>query len=74
MFKAEHIIREKSQKEMREYILSTCANILSTYREKCSESAPLGQLILPECLKLLPIHSLCIIKNDALTGGLYFYK
>lgn len=57
---------------MREDVLTTCANIFSTYREKCSGSAPIGQLILPECLKLLPIHSLCITKNDALTGGFIY--
>jgi len=66
---AEHTVREKSPKDMREEIVATCAHILSTYREKCSEQAPLGQLILPECLKLLPVHVNCITKNDALNGG-----
>ncbi|KAI1724885.1 sec23/Sec24 trunk domain-containing protein [Ditylenchus destructor] len=70
LFKAaERTIREKSPKDMREEIVSICAHVLSTYREKCSETAPLGQLILPECLKLLPVHVNCITKNDSLNGG-----
>ena len=27
------------------------------------------KLILPECMKLLPLYVNCIIKNDALSGG-----
>jgi len=66
---AEQLIREKSPKETREEVFLTTAKILSTYREKCSEGAPIGQLILPECLKLLPVYANCIVKNDALFGG-----
>lgn len=62
-------MRDKSPKEMREAVNARCAQMLATYREKCSEQAPLGQLILPECLKLLPLFANCIIKNDALSGG-----
>uniref|UniRef100_A0A915ETP9 Protein transport protein Sec24C n=1 Tax=Ditylenchus dipsaci TaxID=166011 RepID=A0A915ETP9_9BILA len=70
LFKAgEKLVRDKSPKDMRDDIVNTCAHILSTYREKCSETAPLGQLILPECLKLLPVHVNCVMKNDALNGG-----
>uniref|UniRef100_A0A8R1XUL5 Sec23/Sec24 trunk domain-containing protein n=1 Tax=Onchocerca volvulus TaxID=6282 RepID=A0A8R1XUL5_ONCVO len=66
---AEYFLRDKSPKEMREAVNARCAQMLATYREKCSEQAPLGQLILPECLKLLPLFANCIIKNDALSGG-----
>ncbi|EFO19073.1 Sec23/Sec24 trunk domain-containing protein [Loa loa] len=66
---AEYVLRDKSPKEMREAVNARCAHMLATYREKCSEHAPLGQLILPECLKLLPLFANCIIKNDALSGG-----
>ena len=27
------------------------------------------QLILPECMKLLPLYTNCILKNDILLGG-----
>ncbi|VDN02983.1 unnamed protein product [Thelazia callipaeda] len=66
---AEFFLRDKSPKEMREIINTRCAQILATYREKCSEQAPLGQLILPECLKLLPLFVNSIIKNDAISGA-----
>lgn len=66
---AEQLVREKTPKEMREAVTARCAQMLATYREKCSEQAPLGQLILPECLKLLPLYGNCVIKNDAVSGG-----
>jgi hypothetical protein len=42
---AESIVREKSPKEMREEVVNRCAHILASYREKCSENSPLGQLV-----------------------------
>ncbi|KAI6243881.1 hypothetical protein M3Y99_00054500 [Aphelenchoides fujianensis] len=66
---AEFTLREKSPKDMKEEIVSTCAHILSNYREKCSENSPIGQLILPEGLKLLPLIGNCIAKCEALSGG-----
>lgn len=54
---------------MREELTMRCAQILAAYREKCSESAPMGQLILPESAKLLPLHVNCIARHDALNGG-----
>uniref|UniRef100_A0A0K0DEP8 SECA_MOTOR_DEAD domain-containing protein n=1 Tax=Angiostrongylus cantonensis TaxID=6313 RepID=A0A0K0DEP8_ANGCA len=61
--------RERGLKEVKEQIFQRCAQILATYREKVSESAPLGQLILPETLKLLPLFVNSIVKNDAISGG-----
>ncbi|MFH4983012.1 hypothetical protein AB6A40_009721 [Gnathostoma spinigerum] len=66
---AEQLVRERSPKEMRETITARCAQMLATYRERCSEQAPVGQLILPECLKLLPLYANCILKNDSVSGG-----
>ncbi|EYC09050.1 hypothetical protein Y032_0062g3323 [Ancylostoma ceylanicum] len=43
--------------------------MLYSVGEKVSESAPLGQLILPETLKLLPLFVNSIVKNDAINGG-----
>jgi hypothetical protein len=54
---------------MKDEITQRAAHILATYREKCSQQTPIGQMILPECSKLLPLHSCCITKCDALTGG-----
>lgn len=61
--------RDKGSSEMRESLSSRCAQFLATYREKCSEGAPLGQLILPESLKLMPLYVNSILKNDAISGG-----
>ncbi|WKY05978.1 hypothetical protein Q1695_006296 [Nippostrongylus brasiliensis] len=66
---AVQINREKGLKDMKEQIFQRCAQILATYREKVSESAPLGQLILPETLKLLPLFVNSIVKNDSINGG-----
>lgn len=60
---------QKSPKEVREYLIGRTAQILATYREKCSESAPAGQLILPEVMKLLPLYINSMIRNDAFAGG-----
>lgn len=66
---AESVVREKCPKEMRDDVVSRCSHILASYRERCSENSPLGQLILPEGLKLLPLFGNCIIKSEALNGG-----
>jgi len=66
---AEWTLREKTPKEMRDDIVNRCAQILAAYREKCSENSPIGQLILPEGLKLLPLIGNCIVKSEALSGG-----
>uniref|UniRef100_A0A0N5CDD9 Protein transport protein Sec24D n=1 Tax=Strongyloides papillosus TaxID=174720 RepID=A0A0N5CDD9_STREA len=66
---AENIVKTKNIRAMKEEITTICAHILATYRGKCSENPPFGQLLLPESLKLLPLYFCCIIKNDGLTGG-----
>jgi protein transport protein SEC24 len=64
------MVRDKSPKEMRDELTVRCAQILAAYREKCSETAPMGQLILPELAKLLPLHVNCILRHDSLNGGI----
>lgn len=66
---AERMQREKSPKEVRDWLAARCAQTLATYREKCSDNAPAGQLILPEALKLLPLYINCILKHDSIAGG-----
>lgn len=46
-----------------------CAQILACYRKNCASPTSAGQLILPECMKLLPLYASCIMKNDAVCGG-----
>ncbi|KAK0400261.1 hypothetical protein QR680_003427 [Steinernema hermaphroditum] len=62
-------LKDKNPKEMQGDLRQRCAQILATYREKCSDTAPIGQLILPECLKLLPLYVNCILRHEALSGG-----
>uniref|UniRef100_A0AAF5CSM4 PDZ domain-containing protein n=1 Tax=Strongyloides stercoralis TaxID=6248 RepID=A0AAF5CSM4_STRER len=65
----ESIIKTKDKESMKEQITNICSHILATYRDKCTENSPIGQLILPECLKLLPVYYGSILKNDGLIGG-----
>uniref|UniRef100_A0AC34QJP2 Protein transport protein Sec24C n=1 Tax=Panagrolaimus sp. JU765 TaxID=591449 RepID=A0AC34QJP2_9BILA len=62
-------IREKNPKDLREELTHRCAQILATYREKCSNQSPASQLVLPEGLKLFPLYVGCILRNDAIGGG-----
>jgi len=65
----ERTVLQKSPREVRESLTKTCAQILSAYRQHCSPSSSMGQLVLPECLKLLPLFVNCIIRHDAFVGG-----
>jgi protein transport protein SEC24 len=62
-------IYEKSAKEIREELIERGAQMLAIYRESCSQQSPHTQLVLPECLKLLPLYLNCIVRIDALNGG-----
>ena len=56
-------------KQVRENMANQVAHILACYRKNCASPSSAGQLILPECMKLLPLYSNCIIKSDAIQGG-----
>ena len=56
-------------KSIRDNIIDQAVNMLACYRKNCSQSAPGGQLILPETLKLLPVYAASLIKSEVLTGG-----
>jgi len=45
-----------------------CAQMLATYRKHCANPSMPGQLILPECLKLLPLYTNCFLRSDAVAG------
>ena len=62
-------LMETSPKQVKEGLMSQCANVLACYRKNCASPSSAGQLILPECMKLLPLYSNCVIKSDAITGG-----
>jgi len=62
-------LMETSPKAVREGLMQQCATILACYRKNCASPSSVGQLILPECMKLLPLYTNCLIKSDALSGG-----
>ncbi|KAL4239532.1 Protein transport protein Sec24C [Mactra antiquata] len=59
----------KSPRETREHIMTEVANVLACYRKNCASPSSAGQLILPECMKLLPLYGNCVIKSDGIQGG-----
>jgi len=62
-------LMETSPKAVKEGLMQQCATILACYRKNCASPSSAGQLILPECMKLLPLYTNCLIKSDALSGG-----
>merc|ERR1719391_1422014 len=62
-------LMETSPKAVKESLMSQCATILACYRKNCASPSSAGQLILPECMKLLPLYTNCLLKSDAISGG-----
>ncbi|VVC37865.1 Sec23/Sec24, trunk domain,Sec23/Sec24 beta-sandwich,ADF-H/Gelsolin-like domain,Zinc finger [Cinara cedri] len=62
-------ILESSGHRVKDAITNKAAQILATYRKHCASPSSVGQLILPECMKLMPLYVNCIIKSDAMSGG-----
>ncbi|XP_030556615.1 protein transport protein Sec24C isoform X2 [Drosophila novamexicana] len=62
-------LMEHSPKQVKDNLIQRSAQILACYRKHCTSPTSAGQLILPECLKLLPLYSSCLLKNDAVSGG-----
>lgn len=60
---------ENNPKMIKDSIISRAAQMLACYRKHCSSPISAGQLILPECMKLLPLYTSCLLKNDAFSGG-----
>lgn len=56
-------------KTVRDALINQCAQILACYRKNCASPSSAGQLILPECMKLLPVYLNCVLKSDVLQSG-----
>uniref|UniRef100_A0A671N7I6 Protein transport protein Sec24C-like n=1 Tax=Sinocyclocheilus anshuiensis TaxID=1608454 RepID=A0A671N7I6_9TELE len=56
-------------KNVRDSLMNQCAQILACYRKNCASPSSAGQLILPECMKLLPVYLNCMLKSDVLQPG-----
>jgi len=62
-------LMDSNPKAVRESLMQQCAQILACYRKNCASPSSAGQLILPECMKLLPLYTNCLLKSDAIAGG-----
>ncbi|KAI1289561.1 Protein transport protein Sec24C [Halotydeus destructor] len=61
---------EKTVQQIRETLIARTVTILTAYRKHCAQpNSSLGQLILPEALKLLPVYLTGALKCDAIDGG-----
>lgn len=60
---------DASAKAVKESLINRSAQILACYRKNCASPTSAGQLILPECMKLLPLYVNCLLKSDAISGG-----
>ncbi|KOC60808.1 Protein transport protein Sec24C [Habropoda laboriosa] len=60
---------ESTPKTVKDNLIARSSNILAAYRKHCASPSNAGQLILPECMKLLPLYINSLLKTDALSGG-----
>ncbi|KAK9506894.1 hypothetical protein O3M35_008745 [Rhynocoris fuscipes] len=60
---------DSTPKSVKEALVVRAAQILACYRKNCASPTSAGQLILPECMKLLPLYMNCLLKCDAISGG-----
>lgn len=66
---AVRMVTEQTPRQVRDHFISRSAQILACYRKNCANPSSSGQLILPECMKLLPLYLNNLIKSDAIAGG-----
>ncbi|XP_069362795.1 protein transport protein Sec24C isoform X5 [Maniola hyperantus] len=62
-------LREATPRQVREGLTSRCAKSLAAYRRHCASPSSVGQLVLPESMKLLPLYTSCVLRSDAVAGG-----
>uniref|UniRef100_A0A0A9W2S1 Protein transport protein Sec24C n=1 Tax=Lygus hesperus TaxID=30085 RepID=A0A0A9W2S1_LYGHE len=60
---------DATPKGLKDNYITRSAQILACYRKNCASPTSAGQLILPECMKLLPLYMNCMLKCDAVSGG-----
>ena len=48
-------------KSLRESLTLRASTILANYRKHCATASSTGQLILPECMKLMPLYVCCMM-------------
>ncbi|XP_017774073.1 PREDICTED: protein transport protein Sec24C [Nicrophorus vespilloides] len=66
---ATYKLLDNNPKAVKDNIVQRAAQMLASYRKNCASPSNAGQLILPECMKLLPLYVNCLLKSDAISGG-----
>ncbi|KAF7998595.1 hypothetical protein HCN44_011003 [Aphidius gifuensis] len=62
-------LSKSTPKLIKDNLITKCATILGAYRKHCALPFSASRLVLPECMKLLPLYVNCLLKSDALSGG-----
>lgn len=70
---AAYKLLDNNPKTVKDGIVVRAAQMLANYRKNCATPSSAGQLILPECMKLLPLYVNCLLKSDAISGGMLLY-
>nr|XP_003707701.1 PREDICTED: protein transport protein Sec24C [Megachile rotundata] len=60
---------DSTPKTVKNSLITRCVNTLAAFRKHCASPSSVGQLILPECIKLLPLYINSLVKSDAISGG-----
>ena len=64
-------LMETSPKQVKEALMSQCATILACYRKNCASPSSAGQLILPECMKVINNYNNLLVVPLAITARYY---
>jgi protein transport protein SEC24 len=58
--------RDTSPQKLKEGLITRFSHILATYRKHCADPSSIGQLILPERLKVMPAYINAVICDDSI--------
>ncbi|GHJ87945.1 hypothetical protein NliqN6_4347 [Naganishia liquefaciens] len=59
----------KNLSDVRRGLTERCVRVMAMYRKHVAVPTSMGQLVLPESYKLMPMYTLSMIKSKALKGG-----
>ncbi|KAL1404462.1 hypothetical protein pipiens_018875 [Culex pipiens pipiens] len=59
---------ENNPKAIKDSLITRTAQILACYRKNCASSTSADQLVLPNCMKLLPLYISCLLRTTSFRG------
>ncbi|KAL1402141.1 hypothetical protein pipiens_019856 [Culex pipiens pipiens] len=59
---------ENNPKAIKDILITRTAQILACYRKNCASSTSTDQLVLPNCMKLLPLYISCLLRTTSFRG------